>query len=123
MTSESAAGGAPFPAAVRAAGLVYTSGLACIDPATMSPRVADFDGQCRDVLAQLDAALRGTGCAREHVVKLECFLADRKYYPAWNAAFVEFFGAHPPARTTTVTTLPAPGLLIEVQAVASAAKE
>ena len=125
VTSDSAAERtpAPFPAAVRAGDLVYTSGLASIDPATMTPRAADFDGQCRDVLTQLEAALRDTGCAREHVVKLECFLADRKYYPAWNVAFVEFFGAHPPARTTTVTTLPAAGLLIEVQAVASPVKE
>lgn len=123
MTSDITAAPAPFPAAVRAGDLVYTSGLACIDPATLAPRVTDFDGQCRDVLAQLDSALRDKGCGREHVVKLECFLAERKYYAAWHAAFVEFFGVHPPARTTTVTTLPAAGLLIEVQAVASQAKE
>lgn len=117
-----------FPAAVRHGDTVYTSGLAAVDPTTLSPTSADFDTQCADVLAQLDAALAGVGSSRRDVVKLECFLAERTHFRAWNSAFASFFpgsvagstGAGIPARTTTITTLPIDGLLIEIQAIARA---
>lgn len=113
----------PFPAAVRHGDTIYTSGLAALDPATLRPMSTDFDSQCDDVLAQLDAALATFGADRTGVLKLECFLADRADFAAWHAAFARFFGASPPARTTTVTTLPADGLLIEIQVVAATPKD
>ncbi|WP_225727583.1 MULTISPECIES: Rid family hydrolase [unclassified Nocardia] len=111
---------APFPAARLGSGLVFTSGLASIDPATMTPKHTEFADQLEDVLHQLDSALIAAGSSRERTLKIDCYLADRRWFPAWNAAFAAFFGATTPARTTTVTTLPIDGLLIEIQAVAVA---
>jgi 2-iminobutanoate/2-iminopropanoate deaminase len=111
-----------FPRAVRHGDTIYTSGLAAINPDTLTPTSSDFSSQCAEVLDQLLAELNAHGSDRERVLKLECFLADRCYFPAWNAAFAEFFPSSAPARTTTVTTLPAAGLLIEIQAVATTSK-
>jgi 2-iminobutanoate/2-iminopropanoate deaminase len=113
----------PFPAAVRHGDTIYTSGLAALDPSTLQPTSADFDTQCADVLAQLDAALATFDVDRAAVLKLECYLADRAYFASWHTAFAGFFGASPPARTTTVTTLPVDGLLIEIQVVAATSKD
>lgn len=89
----------PFPTAVRRGDTIYTSGLAAFDVATMRPTSTEFDAQCADVLAQLDAVLIEFGGDRTGVLELECLLADRVHFPAWNAAFVQFFGTDAPART------------------------
>ncbi|MGZ8177751.1 RidA family protein [Williamsia sp. SKLECPSW1] len=118
-----------FPRARLHDDLVITSGLASVDTATMTPRLPDFDGQCLDVLAQLDDVLSEHGSSRHGVLRLECFLSDRIHFAAWNAAFTRFFlgsgagVASAPARTTTITTLPIDGLLIELQAIACTTKE
>ncbi|WP_378731268.1 RidA family protein [Nocardia brasiliensis] len=111
---------APFPSARRGSGLVFTSGLAAIDPATLTPTATTFAAQVESVLDQLDKALTEAGSSRAQTLKLDCYLADRHWFPEWNAAFAEFFGATAPARTTTVTTLPIEGLLIEIQVIALA---
>lgn len=59
-------------------------------------------------------ATAGTG--RRDIVRLECFLADRRWFAPWNTRFARHFGDRPPARTTLVCGLPVAGLLIEVQA-------
>ncbi|MFI7669371.1 RidA family protein [Nocardia sp. NPDC049526] len=110
----------PFPAARRGSGLVFTSGLAAIDPTTSTPTHTTFTAQVESVLDQLDKALIEAGSSRERTLKLDCYLADRQWFPEWNAAFAAFFGTEAPARTTTVTTLPIEGLLIEIQAIAIA---
>jgi 2-iminobutanoate/2-iminopropanoate deaminase len=108
-----------FPVATQHRGTIYSSGLAALDPATLQPTSTDFQTQCTDVLTQLDSLLATFGSRRDAVLKLECYLADRVHFAAWNAAFAEFFPACPPARTTTITTLPIDGLLIEIQVVAT----
>ena len=118
-----------FPSARVHAGLVYTSGLASIDAVAMCPRFPDFERQCDDVLTRLDDILSQHISSRKDVLRLECFLADRRHFAAWNAAFTQYFlgsvagAAGVPARTTTITTLPIDGLLIEIQAIACTTKE
>lgn len=111
---------APFPAFRSGGGLVFTSGLAAIDPATLSVSAHTFDEQAGCVFGQLDAALTAAGTTRDQVLELDCYLSDRQWFGAWNAAFATYFESAAPARTTTVTTLPIEGLLIEIRAIAFA---
>ncbi|WP_067894870.1 RidA family protein [Nocardia vaccinii] len=112
---------APFPAARAGGGLIFTSGLAAIDTATMTVSADTFDEQATNVFDQLDAALDEAGSSRAQVLKLDCYLSDRRWFASWNTAFAKFFSSAAPARTTTVTTLPIEGLFIEIQAIAVAA--
>jgi 2-iminobutanoate/2-iminopropanoate deaminase len=106
----------PFAAWRAAGGLVATAGIAALDPATRTPLHPDFDTQAHWVLDRLDAVLAEAGTHRDALLRLECFLADRADFAAWSAVFAEHFVGGPmPARTTLVSTLPVPGLLIEVQ--------
>ncbi|MBF6170468.1 RidA family protein [Nocardia blacklockiae] len=113
----------PFPLARSASGLLFTSGLAAVDPATTTVSATSFEEQAAEVFRQLDSALAAAGSTRAHVLKVECHLSDRRWFPAWNTAFSEYFATAAPARTTLVSTLPLDGLLIEIQAIAVAAHQ
>ncbi|MGW4248495.1 RidA family protein [Nocardia sp. NPDC004722] len=109
-----------FPLARSASGLVFTSGLAALDPDTLRVTADTFDGQAAEVFRQLDAALAAAGSDRAQVLRLDCYLADRRWFPDWHHTFRHYFPTAAPARITTVTTLPIDGLLIEIQAIAVA---
>ncbi|MET9384212.1 RidA family protein [Streptomyces sp. NPDC002928] len=110
-----------FAAYGTGAGLVVTAGIAALDPATLRPLHAGFDEQADWVLRRLDAVLAEAGSGRQHLLRVECFLAGRQWFGAWNSCFARHFGASAPARTTLVCELPVEGLLIEIQAVATLA--
>ncbi|WP_328394168.1 RidA family protein [Nocardia sp. NBC_00416] len=100
-------------------GIVATAGIAAIEPSTLTPLFEDFDAQASWVLEQLDIVLRDAGAGRGDLLRVECFLAERRWFGAWNTHYADHFGTTPPARTTLVCGLPVDGLLIEVQAIAA----
>lgn len=102
-------------------GIVVTAGLAALDPTTLRPLHPGFEEQAAWVLDRLDAVLEASGAGRRGLLRVECFLAERRWFGAWNACFARHFGAAAPARTTLVCELPVAGLLIEVQATAALA--
>ncbi|MFB4295020.1 RidA family protein [Actinomadura sp. NTSP31] len=110
---------APYGTAAAGRAVIATAGIAALDPVTMRPVHEDFDVQARWVLDRLDAVLADAGATRHDLLRVECFLADRSLFGRWNGVFAERFGERPPARTTLVCGLPVPGLLIEVQALAT----
>lgn len=111
---------APIAGATIGAGLVFVSGLAPVDLATMAVVGDDITTQAAHVLDQLDDVLRRAGSDLASVLRLECFLADPSDFAGWNAAFAASFPADPPARTTLVASFVLPGMRIEIQAVAVA---
>lgn len=115
MTS-SFASEAPFAPFACADGLVATAGIAALDPATMRPVIEDFAGQARWALERLDQVLAEAGA--ESLLRVECFLADREWYSAWDACYLNHFRHLRPPRTTLICGLPVEGLLIEIQALA-----
>jgi len=104
---------------VRAAGMVYVSGQAGIDPATGKPAGATFAEQARQALANLAAVLEAGGSRLDLVVNITVLIADFGVFADLNQVFSEFFPAEPPARMTIQNTLPG-GLLISVGCVALA---
>lgn len=111
---------APIAGATVGAGLVFVSGLAPIDVATMAVVGDDIATQAAHVLEQLDDLLSRAGTDMASVLRLECFLADPADFAGWNEAFAASFPSDPPARTTLVASFVLPGMRIEIQAVAVA---
>jgi len=101
--------------AIRWGDLLFLSGRAAVDPGSGEARGDDFDAQCAIVLADVGAVLEAAGSGFELVLRVECWLADRADFPAWNQAFKRAFPHPRPARTTTIGQLPLPGLLVELQ--------
>ena len=104
--------------AVEQNGILYLSGRAAVDPATLEIRSDDFEGQARNVLNDVARVLDEAGSSPANVLRVECYLANASDFGAWNDAFAEAFPPPRPARTTLVTDFAVPGLLIEVQVTA-----
>jgi 2-iminobutanoate/2-iminopropanoate deaminase len=108
----------PYVQAVQAKGqLLFVSGQ--IGLTAEGKMVAeDIRSQTRQALENLRAILAAAGAGIEHVVKTTVFLRSLADFAAMNEVYAEFFGAHPPARTTVeVSALPA-GALVEIEAIA-----
>ena len=116
-----------LPGAVRYGDLVVTSGMVAPsalagDPSPgpdFSPGL-DFRDEADEALATLLAALARFGVGPDRIIRVEAFLADAADVPVWNDAFRAIWPEPGPARTTLVSQFAAPGIRIEVQAIAAA---
>jgi 2-iminobutanoate/2-iminopropanoate deaminase len=104
--------------AVRWGDLLFLSGRAAVEPGSLEPRPGGFEIQAVAVLDDVAAVLAAGGSGLEHVLRVECYLADGADFDAWNRIFRERFPHSPPARTTLVTGFAVDGLLIELQVTA-----
>lgn len=108
----------PYSQAVKANGLLFTSGQIALDPASGNLVDGDFSAQVRRVFQNLEAVLRKGGTDFNHVVKATVYLTDLANFQVLNAIYAEVFGDHKPARTTIgVSQLPKGGL-VEIDLVA-----
>ena len=105
--------------AVRREGLVFLSGRAPVDPATLALVSDDFEEQLRAVLRDVSGVLAISGSSLEHVVRVECFLADAGDFEALNRIWNEVFSPPRPARTTIVCGFTVPGMRVELQVTAA----
>ena len=101
--------------AVRWGDLLLLSGRAAVDPGTGAIRAPDFDTQCRIVLDDALEVLAAAGSSPEQVLRVECWLASREHFAAWNDHWARAFPPPRPARTTLVADFAVAGLLVEVQ--------
>jgi 2-iminobutanoate/2-iminopropanoate deaminase len=105
----------PFAPVSARGGLVFVSGIL---PA--APEPADFEAQAAAVLDELKARLAGAGTSLDRVVSTSVYLAAADEFASLNRVWRKYWPASPPARTTVVARLPAPGARLQVAAVAAA---
>ena len=119
QTDKAAAPIGPYSQAIRANGLIFTSGQPGIDPSTGAVAGDTFEAQARQAFANLRAVLEDSGSRLERVVKVTCYVADASAFPTLNGLFAEFFPVAPPVRSTPIVALPR-GLLFSIDAIAVA---
>jgi 2-iminobutanoate/2-iminopropanoate deaminase len=108
----------PYSQAVKANGLVYTSGQISLDPATGNLVAGTFEEQVHRVFRNLEAVLREAGSSFDRVLKATVYLTDLANFQTLNTIYAEYFGEHKPARTTVgVSQLPK-GSAVEIDLVA-----
>ena len=108
----------PYSQAVKANGLVYTSGQIPLDPATGDLVTGDFDKEVRRVFENLAAVLREAGSDFSRVLKATVYLSDLANFQAMTAIYAEYFGDHKPARTTIESKFHQSEMLVEIDCVA-----
>ena len=109
----------PYSQAVKANGLVFTSGQIALDPGTGNIVEGDFAAQARRVFENLKAVLGAARTDFSHVLKATVYLTDLANFQTLNAIYAEYFGDHKPARTTVgVSQLPR-GSHVEIDLVAA----
>lgn len=108
----------PYAQAIRASGVVYTSGQIGLDPATGALVPGGIEAQTRRVLENLKAVLAASGSSLDRVLRVTVYLTDLGHFQAMNRIFAEFLDAHRPARSTVgVAALPM-GALVEMDMIA-----
>jgi enamine deaminase RidA (YjgF/YER057c/UK114 family) len=100
---------------------VFVSGQVALDRNLKLVGEGDLAAQARQALANLGHSLRAAGASVADITMLRTYIVDYKaeYAPELAAPFDEFFQGRPPASTRVgVQALAAPGLMIEIEAVA-----
>jgi len=97
---------------------LFLSGQVPITPDGGVP--ADFEGQCRQVWANIETQLRAAGMTLDNLVKVTTFLSDRRFAAENRSVRLEILAGRQPALTVIVTGLFEADWLVEIEAVAAA---
>jgi len=116
-----AAPGPPYSPVVVSGDLVYTAGQVALD-AEGSVVPGGIEEQTEQVLHNVERCLAAAGCSLDDVVKVTAFLSDLDAFEGFNRVYARRFAAPYPARSTVGVRL-APGLLVEIEAVARIPRE
>ena len=107
----------PYSQAVKAGGLVFTSGQIALDPATGAVVAGGIAEQTARICENLKAVLAAAGSSLDKVVKTTCFLADMNDFAVFNEVYGQYFTEKPARSCVAVKALPK-NVLAEVEAVA-----
>lgn len=119
-TSEAPAAIGPYSQAIRAAGLIFTSGQVAIDPATQQVIAGDIAAQTDRVMKNLSAILETAGCSLEKVVRCTVFLKNMNDFGAMNEVYARYFKQSPPARSTVEVARLPKDVQVEIDVIALA---
>ena len=116
-TEKAPAAIGPYSQAMKAGGLLFTSGQIPIDPATGAVAGEDITAQTEQVMQNLGAVLEAAGTSMQGTVKTLCFLQTMDDVAAFNEVYARYFTEKPARSCVAVRTLPK-GVLVEVEAIA-----
>jgi 2-iminobutanoate/2-iminopropanoate deaminase len=108
----------PYSQAIRAGGLLFTSGQVAIDPATQQVIAGDVSAQTDRVLKNLSAILQASGSTMEQVLRCTVFLKNMGDFAAMNEVYGKYFKESPPARSTVEVARLPKDVLVEIDVIA-----
>jgi len=108
----------PYSQAIRAAGMIFTSGQIAIDPATQQIVAGDVGAQTDRVLQNLAAILSASGSGLEKVLRCTVFLKNMGDFAAMNEVYGRYFKQAPPARSTVEVARLPKDVLVEIDVIA-----
>ena len=120
FTPKAAKPPATYSQAVRAAGLVFVSGTAPVDPATGTITGTTIQEQTRQCLINIQAILDAAGSGLDKIVSTTVVLADEDDFAGMNEEWVRWFPVDPPARQGAKLPVRMPGLRVSIAAIAEA---
>lgn len=107
----------PYSQAVKANGLLFTSGQIAINPETNAVEAVTIEEQTEQVCKNLKAVVEAAGSDMTKVVKTVCFLADINDFAKFNEVYGRYFVSKPARSCVAVKDLPK-GVLCEVELIA-----
>jgi 2-iminobutanoate/2-iminopropanoate deaminase len=108
----------PYSQAIKANGMIYTSGQIPLDPATGQIITGDVAAQTERVLNNLSEVLAAAGSSLQQVVKTTVFLKNMSDFAAMNEVYGRFFAQEPPARSTVEVARLPKDVLVEIEVIA-----
>ena len=108
----------PLSPAVKAGGVVFVSGYAGFLDRKTEALVEGIEAQTRETLEVIKDGLEAAGSSLDKVVKVTVFLRNAQDFSKMNEVYRTFFPKDPPARSTIVTGLALPDILVEIECTA-----
>jgi 2-iminobutanoate/2-iminopropanoate deaminase len=106
--------------ATRANGFVFVAGLLPVTGDGRALGAEPFAAQVAQVLANLDAVLATAGTSRAALVQVRVYITDIANWGEFNRLYAAWIGARRPARCVVPVPTLHHGVLLEVEAVATA---
>ena len=116
-TSQAPAAIGPYSQAIRAGGMVYTSGQIPLDPVSGLLVEGGIREQALRTIENLAAVLNATGSGLDRVVKTTCFLKNMGDFAAFNEIYAAHFTGNPARSCIEFSALPK-GALVEIEVIA-----
>lgn len=120
FTAKAAKPSAAYSQAVKAAGLVFVSGTAPMDPETGAIKGTTIQEQTRQCLTNIAAILEEAGSSMDRIVGVTVVLADEDDWAGMNQEYLKWFPADPPARQGAKMPVRIPGLKVSIAVIAEA---
>jgi len=110
-----------YSQAVKAAGLVFVSGTAPVDPATgVIKQGSTIQEQTRQCLLNIQAILEEAGSSMDKIVSATIVLAEGDDFAGMNEEWLRWFPVDPPARQGARLPVKLPGLKVSIAVIAEA---
>ena len=108
----------PYSPAVRSTDHIFVSGqIGFTNPETGKDNIG-IEAQTRQCLENMKSVLEGMGSSLSDVVKVTVFLKNEGDLAKMNETYISYFPNNRPARSTIITNLINPKMLIEIECIA-----
>ena len=107
----------PFSPAIKAGDYIFVSGQGGFADAE-GKEVKGIEAQTRQCLENIRNVLEAAGSSLNDVVKVTIFLGDVSNFAKMNEVYRGYFPEDAPARSTAVTGLVVPNMLVEIECIA-----
>lgn len=108
----------PYSQAIEVNGMVYTSGIIPVVPATGEIPEGSA-AQAKQALTNLSNLLEAAGCSMADVIKTTVFIKEMNDFGAINEVYQTFFEGEYPARSCVEVARLPKDVLIEIEAIAT----
>lgn len=108
----------PYSQAIEVNGMIFTSGVVPLDPATGAVVEGDIRAQATRVFDSMKALLEAAGSDLEQVVKTTVFIKDMNDFAVVNEIYATYFTGMFPARSCVEVARLPKDVLIEMEAIA-----
>ena len=117
-TDKAPAAIGPYSQAIEVNGMVYTSGIIPVDPATGNIPEESKE-QAKQALTNLSNLLQAAGTSMDNVIKTTVFIKEMNDFVAINEVYATYFtGAFPARSCVEVARLPK-DVMLEIEAIAT----
>lgn len=117
-TDKAPAAIGPYSQAVEVNGLLFTSGMIPINPATNQLVEGDITVQAKQAIENLKNLLEASGASCDDVIKTTVFIKNMDDFGTVNEIYKSFFEKDCPARSCVEIARLPKDVLIEIEAIA-----
>jgi 2-iminobutanoate/2-iminopropanoate deaminase len=108
----------PYSPAVEVGNFVFVSGQTGYENKNTGEEVEGIENQTRQCMERIQDILQKLALSLENVIKVTIFLNNATDFKNMNSAYQNYFPERKPSRSTVVTNLVNPKMLIEIECIA-----